>query len=690
MKPVLMLRMWSLLKKATIAGFLAVGICLPVLCQVTISGRVVDAEGKPVPYANIGILDTGTGTISNEDGSFAINIPPSQAKEKLFFSAVGYNRKAIPLTSLQGGKAVTIQLTEKVTELKTVMVTGKRGKKKSITLGHRKSLLLSGQLYFDTISAGSAMALLIDNRKFPEYTFAEKASLWIAKNKSPQFKVRLRFLEVDSAHHNQPGKDIFDESIVLTSDIGKGWLEFDLSSYRYRINSPSFYLMFEWILEDKDRRYIAGQYAEYKKLHPDRVSYDTVVVDGERVPIAQVNTVVAGTVFGVTTSKSSLKNNTCFYRTNSFGEWKRAAGVLSAKVVMSNHPPDGEFTPPIKLCPDSPLVCDIRSWAEDLMEENALPGMQLSVSKKGKLVFSEGFGYADVQNKKPVTTQTQFRIASVSKTMTSAALMKLVAANKLDLDAPVQHYVPSFPEKKFTITTRQLAGHLSGIRDYYGLSWEELFGNAHYATSKEALSIFKHDTLEAKPGSQFIYSPFGYILAGAVIEGASGQSYLGYMSTHIWKPLSMLNTYGDIADSLMENKSKFYHLSGEEAKPYDLSYGYPSGGLISTTEDLVKFGNDLLSGDLLDERLKEQLFETQYTTKGAPTHYGLGWYLGQDTNGHKVWYHAGELPSSGSMLMLYPDDAIVVSILANTPILSDTAGGFSSAMQKVGELVYQN
>ncbi|MEQ9402856.1 MAG: serine hydrolase [Cyclobacteriaceae bacterium] len=334
------------------------------------------------------------------------------------------------------------------------------------------------------------------------------------------------------------------------------------------------------------------------------------------------------------------------------------------------------------------ITNSIEEWAEAFKKRQHIPGLQLAVMKDDSLVYSNAFGYSDKINSVKADPATQFRIASISKTLTSAGLMKLVSQGKIDLDKSVQYYVQSFPQKKHPITVRQLLGHLGGIRDYYGKSWEEeLFIQDHYNNSTEAISIFSNDTLVAEPGKQFVYSSFGYTLLGAVIEGASNQSYIEYMNHAIWKPLKMDFTYGDIADSTMTHKSKFYFLLGEESTPYDLSYSFPSGGLVSTSEDLVNFGSALLGDKLLSNSLLKQVFETQYTSNGQSTGYGLGWYIGEDSNGNETWYHAGELPSSGSILIIYPEHNLVIALLANSPVISETDDGFSEEIQELAEMV---
>jgi CubicO group peptidase (beta-lactamase class C family) len=662
----------------------------PVLAgqsQIVLNGKVINGTTEqPVPYANIGIANTEIGTISNEDGTFSIHIPLRYAEKNILFSSVGYTRKSIDISSITDKSNLLIYLNEEIVELEVIEVSAKREKNKTAHLGNGKSLLLSGQLHYDTLSAGSAMALLIEKKDYKNLDFLNKASLYIAKNLSPEFKVRLRLMSVD-ALTNQPGIDLIKEQLIQVSNIKKGWLDFDFSK-AYQIKDDSFYLVFEWIMDSEDRDYVARKYANYMQMYPDRVSYDTVVINNEKVSIPKVSTVVAGTVFGVTKSKKAIEGFTCYYRSNSFGEWKRSPSILSAKVTLSNYPVTNQIIAEQVPFKEQDFECKINEWANRLKDEYGIPGLQLSIAKNGKLLYSEGYGYADVILRKKVTNQTQFRIASVSKTMTSIALMQLLSKGMLNLDSAIQVYVPSFPVKQYPVSVRQLAGHLGGIRDYHGNSWDELFVQDHYRSCSEALVLFKEDSLEVEPGTQFHYSSYGYILLGAVIENLSGQSYLGYMKQHVWEPLEMNFTYGDVADSAMVNKSKFYFLTGEEATPYNLSYSYPTGGLISTSDDLVKFGSALVDGELIDEKLKHELFNQQYTSDKKATGYGLGWFVSEDINNKKIWYHTGELPSSGSVLLIIPEQKIVIALLSNTPMVSDIEDGILIEIQKLANLIH--
>src|SRR5205814_688732 len=175
-----------------------------------------------------------------------------------------------------------------------------------------------------------------------------------------------------------------------------------------------------------------------------------------------------------------------------------------------------------------------------------IPGVQVAVAIDGTLVWSEGFGYADAARRRPVTRATQFRIGSVSKPLTAATVALLYEQGKLDLDAPVQRYVPSFPDKGYPITTRQLAGHLAGVRHYLG---DEFLLNRNFDTVLEGLAIFQGDSLLFPPGTKFSYSSYGWNLISAVVEGAAWQYFLTYMSRNVLRPLGLTHTAPDREDS---------------------------------------------------------------------------------------------------------------------------------------------
>jgi serine beta-lactamase-like protein LACTB len=295
-----------------------------------------------------------------------------------------------------------------------------------------------------------------------------------------------------------------------------------------------------------------------------------------------------------------------------------------------------------------------------------IPGISLAVAVDGKIVYSEGYGLADLEQRVPVWPTTKFRIASISKPLTATALMQLVEAGKLDLDAPVQKYVPSFPDKGAPITTRMAAGHLAGIRHYKDNEFEI---SRHYYSVTEGLKIFEDDPLVAPPGTKFSYSSYGFNLVSAVIEGASGENFLQYMQDHVFTPLGMAHTAADQNKQIVEERARFYELTksgNPENAPYvDNSYKWAGGGFLSTAEDLVQFGSALLRPGFLKQESLKQLFTSQKTTAGEATGYGIGWGVGKTGSGKIVYEHAGGAVGGTSQLIVYPESGVVIAMINN-------------------------
>ncbi|MGB9430703.1 MAG: serine hydrolase domain-containing protein [Candidatus Acidiferrum sp.] len=294
------------------------------------------------------------------------------------------------------------------------------------------------------------------------------------------------------------------------------------------------------------------------------------------------------------------------------------------------------------------------------------PGLALAVAVDGKIVYSEGFGYADLEERVPVWPTTKFRIGSISKPLTATALMQLVEAGKLDLDAPVQKYLPSFPDKGAVITVRMVGGHLGGIRHYRG---DEMNIQRHYDNVLDGLKIFENDPLVSPPGTKFNYSSYGFNLLSAVIESASGEPFLSYMQDHVITPMGLVHTAADQNTQIIEQRSRFYELAKDghqENAPYvDNSYKWAGGGFLSTAEDLVRFGSLLLQPGFLKSDSLQQLFTSQKTKSGGETGYGIGWGIVKTPSGKRIYEHSGGSVGGTSQLILYPETHVVVALVTN-------------------------
>jgi len=302
------------------------------------------------------------------------------------------------------------------------------------------------------------------------------------------------------------------------------------------------------------------------------------------------------------------------------------------------------------------------------MTRGGTPGSSVTVMRGGKIVWSEGLGLADVENKVPVTKLTKFRIGSVSKSLTASAVGLLVESGKLDLDAPVQTYVPSFPRKTYPITTRQVAGHLAGIRHYVNA---EFLSQRHYNNVTESLSIFDHDSLLSRPGDRYFYSTYGFVLVSAVVEGAAKEPFLSFMKRRVFDPIGMRNTIAEFPDSLISNRARFYtrsdSLSPTVNAPWvDNSNKWAGGGYLSNTEDLALFGDAMITGKVVKPATLDLLWTSQRTADGKPTGYGIGWVVATDSAGRQIVRHSGGSDGGTALLVLYPKQRMVFAFLFNS------------------------
>lgn len=334
---------------------------------------------------------------------------------------------------------------------------------------------------------------------------------------------------------------------------------------------------------------------------------------------------------------------------------------------------------PLAAQPHDQAIAQARALAKQWMAERGYVGLSIAVGIQGEIVWSEGFGYADLEQQVPVTRETKFRVGSVSKSLTAAALGLLYEQGKLDLDAPVQRYVPSFPEKGKPITVRQVAGHLAGIRHYKG---DEFLIARRYNTVTESLAIFKDDPLLFDPGTRYSYSSYGWNLLSAVVEGASGQNFLDYMRASVFDRLGLKNTAADENDKIIAHRTRFYERSPEGVvrnAPYvDSSYKWAGGGFLSTMDDLVRFGSAHLQPGFLKAETLAVLFTSQKTAAGERTNYGIGWRVAPDEKGRPTVGHSGGSVGGTTMLLIYPESGVVVAMAVN---MSGARLGASSAAQ---------
>lgn len=360
------------------------------------------------------------------------------------------------------------------------------------------------------------------------------------------------------------------------------------------------------------------------------------------------------------------------------------------------------------------------NYAHELLarkkDEWGVPGIAVAVSVDGKTVWTEGLGYADVENRVPCGSQTVMRIGSISKPIAMMTVAKLWEEGKIDLDKPIQDYVPSFPKKTFdgkpvVITLRDLVSHVAGIRHYANsknspptkdanggdAEFPEVFNNKKFSTTEEALEMFKNDPLLFEPGTKYHYTTHGWTLISAAVENASKEPFASHLR-RLLKTLGMNNTVLDQNEPIIYNRSRFYARDKTgclvNTPSVDCSYKWAGGGLLSTVNDLVHFGNVMLycvqadgskykAGYLRPETVR------MLWTPHAKAHnnwdkilfksYGMGWSLtetGENPGGCVEWpafaaYHTGSSVGGTAALVLLPStwnpEETINTTRANSP-----------------------
>jgi CubicO group peptidase (beta-lactamase class C family) len=338
----------------------------------------------------------------------------------------------------------------------------------------------------------------------------------------------------------------------------------------------------------------------------------------------------------------------------------------------------------------SGAIEESRRLAHALLLEDNLPGLSVAVARHGEIVWTEGFGWADVEDRLPATPRTQFRLGSVSKTLTAAALALLHERGRIDLDAPVQTYVPAYPQKPWTVTTRQLMGDIAGVHRIRGDNNDNPPGG-QCASLDEALATFADEPLLFKPGTRYRFSTYGWILLSAAVEAAAGEPLPVFMTREILEPLGMESTVLDDG-AVVPDMTSFYiprasmrtRLGVRKVSRPHNSCLAGAGAFFATPSDLVRFGSAMLKPGLLKAETIALLQTPLRLASGASTDFALGWKVERvqlaGAPARMVAHRA--TPNGGTVaLLLFPDHGVVVALASNI----SPAEGVASTGRKLAE-----
>lgn len=282
------------------------------------------------------------------------------------------------------------------------------------------------------------------------------------------------------------------------------------------------------------------------------------------------------------------------------------------------------------------------------------------VAREGKLLFGKGYGSADVAWNVPLTTQTKFNIASLTKQFTGLAVLQLAEAGKLKLDDPLSKYYKDAPPAWEKITIYHLLSHTSGLPAIKSLD-EFTKGPAQPYTPLELIATFRDKPLDAPPGTKWKYDNRGYYLLGYIIEQVSGQKYADYIKQYIFEPLGMKTSGYDSATAVITQRAIGYAVDGKtlhHADYVDWSIAYAAGALYSTVEDLLLWDQALYTAKLLNRASLDLLFTPDKSG------YNYGWFI-KSKDGKVKIYHEGSNPGFGAYIARFPQTKTCVIVLSN-------------------------
>lgn len=311
-----------------------------------------------------------------------------------------------------------------------------------------------------------------------------------------------------------------------------------------------------------------------------------------------------------------------------------------------------------------------RAFIERAVQQDSLPSVTVAVAKDGRVLWAQGFGYADIERRIAATPETMYSLASISKPITATALMRLVDAGRIQLDRPANAYlgearIHSDVWSPDAATVRRVLSHSAGLPLHYEFFYE---GESHEPRSTDD-GIARYAVLVSPPGTLYQYSNLGYGVLDRILELQHGRAYGDVLRSEVIEPLGMTHTRVGTGAGLGDAAAVRYGPDNTPVSFYDFDHRGGSA-VYASALDLVRFGNYHLglpsqrrTPILRDETrvLMQQPVSAGATTDG----YGLGWGIVADDNGYRRVAHTGGMPGVSTVLNLYPEENVVIVVLTN-------------------------
>src|SRR5262249_14429623 len=300
---------------------------------------------------------------------------------------------------------------------------------------------------------------------------------------------------------------------------------------------------------------------------------------------------------------------------------------------------------------------EVDEMARDFMRTQHVPGMALCIIQHGE-ILSRGYGIADLENAVPVSRDSEFAMASITKQLTAAAILHLAEKGLLNLDDGISRFVEDLPDYYRGVTIRRLLNHTAGVRNLQDLG-DRYWKQSHIpAEPKELIDLFRREPLDFEPGTGYHYSNSGYVLLGAAIQKAGGEPYGDYVRHHLLDHLGLKHMVYAGSLALIEHRVHPYWYNGTtfvNAGYFDYSQGFAMGGFFSTAEDLARWTEALHHGRVLSPYFYQLMITPETLLDSEPLSYGYGVEAGS-VGGHSLYAHAGGGVGFISQALYIPDD----------------------------------
>lgn len=317
---------------------------------------------------------------------------------------------------------------------------------------------------------------------------------------------------------------------------------------------------------------------------------------------------------------------------------------------------------------DEALIARVEALVAKTLAKPGAVGFSIAIARGDHVVLSKGYGRADLENGVPATDASLFRIASITKQFTAAAIMRLAERGKLSLDDDFTKYV-EFPTHGKTVTIRHLLTHTSGIKSYTDVPGFFETGAALDLTPEKVLEPVRNLPLEFEPGTRWAYSNTGYHLLGMIIEKVSGVPYARHLHDEFFAPLKLTHTRCDVGRDVIPGRARGYGMADGSLvnAPYlSMTIPYSAGGLLSTAGDLVQWQLALIGGKVVSPDSYKQMTTPARLSDGSATQYGFGLFT-SEIDGHANVMHGGGIPGFNSILAYFIDEKLSIAVITNSP-----------------------